>query len=250
MTYLAAERMKLLSTRSPWWCAGITIVIFLFPIGLRAILAEGPLPNPLSSFLGVAAATAVVAVAMVLLIGALSATTEYRFSTIRATFLAVPNRTVALVAKSAVLAVAGAVLGAVGTLLAWGLTAVTNPGADLMFTTAAHWRAVVAIPLVFAITAVLAVAVGTLVRQSAAAIVILLVWVLLIESLVPLIPNVGAAVFDWLPFASAARGMSVTPGLWDAVRLPLGPWGSLGYFAAIALAFLAFAVVVVRRRDA
>lgn len=250
MTYLAAERMKLLSTRSPWWCAGITLVIFLFPVGLRAVLADGPPAHPLDGFLGVMAATALVAVVMVLLIGALAATTEYRFSTIRATFLAVPNRTAAIVAKGVVLALAGAVLGAVGTLLAWGLMAVTTPGADLLPRTAEHWRAMVGIPLVFAITAVLAVAIGALVRHTAAAIVILLGWVLLAEALIPLIPNVGVAIAPWLPFTSAARGMSSTPGLWDVVTLPLGPWASLGYFAAIALAFLTLAVVVVKRRDA
>jgi len=36
MTLIAAERIKLLSIRSPWWCAGLAI---LASIGLSALIA-------------------------------------------------------------------------------------------------------------------------------------------------------------------------------------------------------------------
>ena len=50
---------------------------------------------------------------------------------------------------------------------------------------------------------VLAVAVGALIRQSAGAIAVLLLWPLLIENLVGIIPKVGEKIQPFLPFKNA-----------------------------------------------
>jgi ABC-2 type transport system permease protein len=99
--------------------------------------------------------------------------------------------------------------------------------------------------LVFAVAAVLAVAVGILIRQTAGAVSLLLVWVLLAEHLVGLIPDVGQDISRWLPFMNANQFLTgEMPGM------PFGPWGSLAYFAALAAGVLAVALVAADRRDA
>ena len=88
MTLLAVERIKLFSTRSPYWCSALALVL---GVGLTAIFAaatDGPVPLGLTQI-----GSSQLAIAVVLVMAALAVTTEYRFNTIRSTFLAVPNRT-------------------------------------------------------------------------------------------------------------------------------------------------------------
>ncbi len=99
-------------------------------------------------------------------------------------------------------------------------------------------------------------AVGALVRQTAAAVSILLVWNLLIETLVGVIPKVGDDIQRWLPwvqanhFLTAGNGAAAGEGNGFGLKMPFGPWGALAYFAAVAAALLITAAFVVERRDA
>jgi ABC-2 type transport system permease protein len=151
------------------------------------------------------------------------------------------------------------VVGVVGEVLAlgaYGVGRLFEPTADMSVNTAAEWRYLLGIGLVFAISAVIAIAVGVLVRQTAAAISILLVWVLLVESLIGLIPRVGDDIQRWMPwiaanhFLTAGNGSDAGEGAGVGLQLPYGPWGGLAYFAGIAAALLVLALVVAERRDA
>lgn len=240
---VAAERIKLMSVRSPWWCAGVAVAGVVALSALLALTApeeaaagaSGAGGNPFLQF----------ALVVVLVMAAVSVTTEYRFSTIRRTFEAAPNRTAAMLAKAAVVAVAGALVGLLASFASWATVWVLQPDAGFALRTADDWRMVAVPGLVFAVGAVLALAVGILVRQTAAAVSIVLVWTLLLEQLVQIIPNVGEDIHAWMPFVNAANATTAgDPGM------PFGPWGSLAWFAAVAAALLAAALVVVNRRDA
>src|SRR5690606_20123388 len=154
--------------------------------------------------------------AIFLVLAALAVTTEYRFGTVRTSFLAVPGRTAVLVAKTVVLMVLGAVSGfvaAVGAFLI-GRTLAENAPLPLELT-GETWRVVAGHGAVFAVSAVLAVAVGALIRQSAGAIAILVIWLILAEPLLTTIPVVGEAIGPYLPFSAGARFVSddtVYPG--------------------------------------
>jgi ABC-2 type transport system permease protein len=240
---VAAERIKLASVRSPWWCAGVAI---LGVVGLTGVLvASAPADAGSGHTIGGAAGNPFLqfGLVVVLVMAAVSVTTEYRFATIRTTFEASANRTSAMLAKALVVAVVAAIVGLVASAGSTAVAALLRP--DLA-PDAVDWQ-VVAIPaLVFAVGAVLALAVGILVRQTAAAVSIVLVWTLLLEQLVQIIPNVGEQIHNWMPFVNAADAM--TSG---DPALPFGgPWGSLAWFAAIAVALFAAALVVVNRRDA
>lgn len=249
MSVLAAERIKLFSTRSPWWCSGTAVLVV---VGLTALAAgvtptvAGPLPfRVIGLFVQLG-------LMIVLVMAAVSVTTEYRFSTIRTTFQAVPNRTVLLLAKSAVVALLAAVVGLVAAFGAWGAAVLLAPTGDLAIDSSERWRALIGVGLVFAVAAVLAVGVGILLRQTAGAVALLLVWALLAENLVFLIPNVGGDIQRWMPFVNAdyflRAGVDGEPEA--ASSMPFGPWGSLAYFAAIAVGVLVAGLVVANRRDA
>ena len=111
-------------------------------------------------------------------------------------------------------------------------------------------------PVVFAVSAVLAVAVGILVRQTAAAVALLLVWALVVENVLTFLPRIGDDIAPWLPFNNVGNfltaGDDVASGaaFGFAVDYPFGPWGSLAYFAAISLALLVISIIVAQRRDA
>lgn len=251
MTLLAVERIKLLSTRSPWWCLGLTALIM---IGLSALIAG------LGSTQDLTVGTSLVgynfALMVLLVMAAIAVTNEYRFGTIRATFAAVPNRTSVLLAKVGVVTLIIGIAGEVLALAAYGVARLIEPNADLSINSAPEWRYVLGIGVVFALSAVIAIAVGILVRQTAAAISILLVWTLLVEGLIGLIPRVGDDIQKWMPwvaanhFLTAGNGADSGEGAGVGLQLPYGPWGGLAYFAGIAVALLVVALVVAERRDA
>ncbi|MGW3471387.1 hypothetical protein ACWDKQ_23680 [Saccharopolyspora sp. NPDC000995] len=241
MTLLAVERIKLFSTKSPWWCTFLALGMTIGFAMLFAAQAEGDMSVPMTQ-VGYQFGLMVV-----LVLAALSITTEYRFGTIRATFQAVPNRTTALLAKTVVVAMVALIIGEVAAFGSWGVAKLLATGSDLAFATADDWRHVAGVGLVFAISAVLAVAVGALLRQTAGAVALLLLWPLLVESLVGLIPKVGGDVRKWMPFNAADHFISGTAGVGE---MPFGPWGALAYFAAVAVAVWVIALISVQRRDA
>jgi ABC-2 type transport system permease protein len=253
MTLLAVERIKLFTTRSPLWC---TLAALAVTIGFAALIAGVDTNNPetiASTQFGYNFGLMVIMVMAVLAI-----TTEYRFGTIRATFQAIPNRTAALLAKTGVVAVFAGLIGETAAFGSVGIAKLVRSSADLGINTAYEWRAVAGVGLVYALTAVIAVAVGTLIRHSAGAVSLMLIYVLLVEGLVALIPKVGLDIQHWMPFYVADKFITGDPD--PSSRLvtegpppsaaDLSPWWSLAYFAGFALLILIIALVTTNKRDA
>jgi len=252
-TLLAVERIKLFTTRSPWWC---TVIALAVTIGFGAM------------FVGTSTAAGPVTVAgtqlgygfglgVVMVMAALAVTTEYRFGTIRATFQAIPRRSAALLAKAALVALLAAGIGELAAFGSWGVGRLLKPAADLALATAFDWRTVAGTGLIYALAAVVAVAVGILIRHSAGAISAVLIYTQLVEPLVQMIPTVGPAIHKWLPFNVAHQFLTGNPdvplrnldgpGPSDAT---LGPWWALAYFAAFTAVLLATALITANKRDA
>ncbi|MEU3272260.1 hypothetical protein ABZ639_15565 [Saccharomonospora sp. NPDC006951] len=255
MTLLAVERIKLLTTRSPWWCALITLVV---TSGFTALVVgtaneEFPVTVATTQF------SYSFGLAVVMVLAALAVTTEYRFGTIRTTFQAVPNRGSALLAKTGVIAALALVIGEISAFACWGLANLLQPTADLALNSAADWINVAGVGVIYALAAVVAVAVGVLVRHSAGAISLLLIYNLAIEQLVQLIPNAGPKIYEWLPF-NVAHKFITGDGAANAGRpgeagvplstSPLSPGWALAYFAAFAAVMLAIAITTAKKRDA
>jgi ABC-2 type transport system permease protein len=176
----------------------------------------------------------------------LAVTTEHATGTIGTTYLAVPDRGAALRAKAVVVAALTGLVGLAAALGSWAASALLVPGPDLALDGLDAWRQVAGVGLVDAGAAIVAVAVGVLVRHTAGAVALVLVWVLGAESLIGLIPVVGPVAAPFLPFQAADRFLAGAP----AGGGPLGsPWLAGVWFALVVAALFAVAVRVARHRD-
>lgn len=251
MSLMSVERTKLMTTRSPWWCLAAALVVslgfaILFSSLSGTVVQGGPRSGETLTLDPALVVTGVSGIGLyiIMIMAALAVTTEYRFGVIRTTFLAAPHRSVVIGSKAAFLGLVGLVVGEVLAFGSYGFAKLIN--SDLgPISTQADWRAVAGIGIVYALGSVLAVAVGTLLRQSAGAIALLVLFPLLVEQLVQLIPTYGRDVYEWMPFVNAGNFLGTT-----TLDGPLGPWGSLAYFAAVVAVVLVAALVVVDRRDA
>ena len=246
---LESERIKLSTTRSVLWTAAAVAALSIGLAALQGSMAFGAAPlEPERAATGVA----VFGVPVLMVLAAMTVTGEYRSGMIRTTFMATPNRTVVLAAKAAVGLVFSAVYAAVMTILAVVVAHLMAPplvGSHLSFIDPGTWRLIGAITVYAALTAVLGVGVAALLRHSAGAVAVLLLWPLLLEPVLGNLPNIGSEVGPYLPFANVFRFIDVQ-WLYPAYAVPWGEIGSLVYFVVvIAVVYLA-AVVVVNRRDA
>lgn len=255
MGVLAAERIKLTSTKSPWWCSAVVVALALGFAALMAFITRIAADQPKANAPALTVDTAFLGLSgfglMVLMILAtLTVTSEYRFGIIRTTFQAMPNRSLVLTAKAGLIGVFGAVLT---TVLAFGAFAVAKAvGGDMAGSLVfeGNWRAVYAIPIMAVLYVMLAIGVGALVRQSAAAISLLVLWQLVIEPLIGILGSVGRDISAFLPFQNASRFLTMDQSSMVMVDWHWGVWGSLFYFMGFTVVVFGAALYVVNVRDA
>lgn len=253
MTLLAVERIKLFTTRSPWWCMALALVLTAgFAALFAANVPDADLVTPMTSQVGYQFGLVVVMV-----MAALAVTTEYRTGTIKATFVAIPNRAAALISKTVVVGLLAGLVGEVTAFVSWGLAKALRPDAALALDAGHALRTVAGVGLIYLVGAIFAIAVGILLRHTAGAVAALLIYVLLVENLVQLIPNIGGDIHQWMPFNVGSNFLSgggpvsrAAQGMGAASDTSLSPWMSLVYFAAIAVALLVIALFTASKRDA
>ena len=186
--------------------------------------------------------------------GALFITTEYRRGIIRTTFTATPRRGSVLAAKSvvvgAVALVTGVVAATIAVLLARPIARDNGfaPPAYPLFSLsdAGVLRAVVGTGLVLALLAMLALALGALLRHSAATLTIAIAMVVLPFIVGPFLTLGGEA---WLRRVTPGAGLAIqqTRERFDDA---IGPWPGLAVLCGWVAVVLALAFIQLRRRDA
>jgi ABC-type transport system involved in multi-copper enzyme maturation permease subunit len=208
----------------------------------------------------------VVALIVLIVIGTMFITSEYRRGLIRTTFAATPDRGRVLAAKAVLIGGVGFVVGAVASAVAIPLgehVMSTNGNYIFPATPLTVVRVIVGSGLLVALTAVAVLGIGTILRRSAGAILVGVVVFVLPTFTGPGIigqtSSGGAAT--WLYRVTPAAGFSML-GLLPRSGLvsypytmangyyPLPPWAGLVVLAAYAAAALFAARVVLRRRDA
>lgn len=258
---IKAEFRKLFSTRM-WW---ILIIVMVAYLGFMSILLGFALSSAPAEFGGGAEDSGVQIASLVysvtnpfgyvfpLLIGSLMFTGEFRHKTITATLLVGPNRNVLLLAKILVAIVLGAIYGLVATA-----TTVAGAAPFLSFVgDGAHlgepeiWKLLAASVLTFMLWAMLGAAVGGLITNQVAAIIVILAFTQFVEPIlrVALVAWESArGVSKFLPSAAgdAIIGSSFMTG--DMVELLARYQGVLMLLAYVAV-FAALARVITLRRD-
>jgi hypothetical protein len=244
---LDAERIKLTTLRSPLWASAAAAVLSFGLAVLQASVAYD------FERLTVSAATLgvpVFGVPALMIVAAMTMTGEYRSGLIATTFMATPDRTLVVCAKAVVAAVFSAVSAALmvvgSVLVAWLVAA---PGLGDNLTPSATVRFAASIALYAALAGVLGVGVAALLRHTAGAVTVLLLWPLLVEPLLANLPGRGWQIGPYLPFANVFRFLDVQ-WLFPDFVMHWGTIGSLGYFAAVVGAVFVAALVTVNRRDA
>lgn len=249
MSLLTVERIKLFSTRSPYWCIALVPVL-----GIGITLLVSRVDRGSAASLSSSQAWVGFAISIVMVMAALSVTTEYRFGTIRGSFLAVPSRSGLLVAKSVLLAIISFVLVEITSVVSYLLArAVHGPAAsDAAFalSTADDYRVIWGPGVIAAVSAVLAIAVGILVRQSAGAIAIVLLWPLLVENLFALFGSFGRDLQPWLPFNASTAFYTGGDGFNQFSTTAPTWWQGGLIFLGTTLVLLILALASAKRRDA
>jgi ABC-2 type transport system permease protein len=255
---LRSEWTKLRSVRSTTWSliatAVLTIAIGILATGTEAgrwshanvgdRLAFDPTSLSLAGFLFGQLAIGV--------LGVLVVSAEYSTGTIRATFGAVPNRTLVLAAKVAVFTVVAFVLGEILAFASFfiGQAILSGSAPTATLGQPGVLRAVVGGGLFLTVLGLFALGLGTIIRHSAGAITAFVAIFFVIPLIVEALPSsIKDAVGKYLPDNIGATMTTVKPGFRTDVPT-FSPWVSFGLLCAYAAAALIVGGVLLVRRDA
>jgi ABC-type transport system involved in multi-copper enzyme maturation permease subunit len=199
----------------------------------------------------------------VIVVAAMFMTAEYRRGLIRTTLAASPRRGRMLAAKAVVIGAAAFVTGLAACVVAVPVIDGLERGKGLYVehvSTLTELRAVAGTAAVLAVSAVLALAIGTILRRSAGTVAVVIVVIVLpyILSVASLLPT-GAA--QWLTRLTPAAAFAIQQTKTEYTQVlanytpangffPLSPWAGFAVLCAYTAAALALAAVLLRRRDA
>ena len=252
MRVVRAEWTKLRGLRSTWWC-GLAAVVLI--IGVGALVAGSGTAYQVSAgntaAAGVSAALLGVLIAQLVLgvVGVLAFSGEYGTGMIRATLAVVPSRLPVLWAKLIVLA--GLVLPV--TLLCafvdfFAATAIESSrgGSAISLTDPGVLRTVVGSSLYLTVVVIIALALGALLRKTAAGLSVFAVVFFVIPIVVGTLPHTITGFAPYLPSnaGGALWGQSATSAH------ALSPWTGFAVLCGYAIVLTAAAAWRLRRRDA
>lgn len=256
-----AEWLKLWTLRSTYWTLAVAVLLMagiaaLGAVSLRSFREpiEGMASGSVELVQIYLQPGMLLAPLPLIVLAALTITGEYATGSIRSTFAAVPARLPVLAAKVVVVAVVAFVTMAVAvglsTLVAGAILPELAPDWGAPHVT----RVVLGVVLYCTGIALLGLAVGALLRNSAAAITSVIGLVLIVENVLlmlswkpleyvrPLLPSTAGSAVTQTPeqLADGGFGMAFTPG----------PWAGLGILLGWVVLLLAVAAVRLRTRDA
>jgi ABC-type transport system involved in multi-copper enzyme maturation permease subunit len=198
----------------------------------------------------------------VVVVAAMFFTAEYRRGLIRTTLAATPNRGQVLAAKALVVGSAAFLAALVASVIAVpiGISRARNQGQFVLpVPVLTEVRVLVGTAAMVAVAAVLAVAVGAILRRSAAAVTTVIVVIVLPFLLsVTVLPDRAA---DWVLRLTPAAGFAIEQSIPNYSQVgslagpaggayPLTPLAGFGVLCLYAVVALALATVLLRRRDA
>ncbi|HMH92246.1 MAG TPA: ABC transporter permease subunit, partial [Streptosporangiaceae bacterium] len=224
-------------------------------------------PGPNSPFptvtIGQSLVGAFLGLIAIVVVAAMFFSTEYRRGLIRTTLAAAPRRGAVLAAKAVVIGAVAFVTGLVAAVVSIGVGVPKEENSGQVLLTApllTEARVIVGTAAMLAVAAVFAVALGAILRRSAAAITIAVVAVVM-PFLLTALNVVPAGVGDWLLRLTPAAALAIEQSIprYSQVTTaispvqgyyPLSPYAGFAVLCLWAVAALALALVMLRRRDA
>lgn len=257
-----AELLKLRTTRTAWGLLiGLVPYVALNAFGqfaqsafAGARQAGSPAPPPLTdpqTIRGVLSG-ALSARTLLLVLGILMITSEYRHQTVTPTFLAAPRRSMVVAAKLLAALLVGAAYAVVALVVAiiTGYICYAAKGETFTVNVDKAPQAVVGIVLVIAVYAVVGIGVGTLIKNQVGALLVALGWTLAGEAIATLLLTLwhhqGEKIYRFFP-GNAASAIT-DQYLGGGVHL-LAPWAGAAVLLGYGLLFAALGSVLTLRRD-
>ena len=248
-----SEWTKLRALRSTWWCGLLTVALI---VGLGAAIAGSGAPYKISASNsaagGVAVSLAGVVIAQLVLgvLGVLLFSGEYATGMIRATLAVVPSRLPVLWAKLIVLVglvLPLSLLAAVAEFFVTSALESSRGGSAISLTDPGVLREVAGASVYLAVIAVIGLALGALLRRTAAGLSVFAAVFFVMPIVTAYLPHSIQGFAPYLP--SNAGG-----ALWGAGKLfggqQLSPWNGFAVLCGYAVVLTGLAAWRLRRRDA
>jgi ABC-2 type transport system permease protein len=250
---LRSEFTKIRSVRSTYWTL-LAMVVITIGIGVLACVGaasrpgdvRGPYFDPTQhSLVGL-----VLGQLIIVVLGALTVTSEYSTGMIRTSLTVQPRRGTVLAAKGVVFAVVTLVTGLVAAFVSFfiGQAILSGQHLNASLGDPGVLRAVIGGGLFLAVCGMLAFGLGILLRHTAAAISASIGLLFVLFVLVNFLPSDWQNHVDkWVPFNAGSQ-------IWSTVTPPgshmFGPWAGFAVFAAYAAIAIAAGAALFLRRDA
>jgi len=248
-----AEWTKLRALRSTWWCALIAVVLI---VGLGAAIAGSGTPYTISAGNSAAGGVTISLVGVLFaqlvlgMLGVLAFSGEYATGMIRATLAVVPARLPVLWAKLIVLVAAMlplSLLAAVAEFFVVTALESSRGGSAISLSDPNVLREVVGASLYLTVIAVIGLALGALLRRTAAGLSVFAALFLVVPLIAAYLP---ASIKGFAPYLPSNAGGTI----WGAGKLfgghQLSPWTGFAVLCGYAVVLIAAAAWRLRRRDA
>jgi ABC-type transport system involved in multi-copper enzyme maturation permease subunit len=248
-----SEWTKLRALRSTWWCALIAVVLI---VGLGAAIAGSGAPYKISAGNSAAGGVTISLVGILFaqlvlgVLGVLAFSGEYATGLIRATLAVVPSRLPMLWAKLIVLAglmLPLTLLAAVAEFFTAMALESSRGGSAISLTDPGVLREVAGASLYLTVITVIGLALGALLRRTAAGLSVFAAVFLVVPLVAAYLPQGIKGFAPYLP--SNAGG-----DIWGAGKLfgghQLGPWAGFAVLCGYAVVLTALAAWRLRPRDA
>jgi ABC-2 type transport system permease protein len=229
------------------------ILAVAFPVIVSVLVASLASINDLkvSDVVGLVTGSSVVTALLLGVVGAVSISAEFAHGTIRPTFAATPRRMRVLISKAVVIALFAAVAEALVIVFCYAVSSAiaSSRGANLSLSNQPEARAALIGIVVFAvIVSLLGFGIGMVIRNTPAAVAVLILWPLVVENIIMAI--LSAAGVDnpqkFLPYISGfGLGNPNAPTSESLSRVA----GGL-YFGAVTAVVAMAGALITARRDA
>jgi len=250
---IRAEWAKLRGLRSTWWCALIAVVLI---VGLSAAIAGSGAPYKISPANSAAGGVTISLVGILFaqlvlgMLGVLAFSGEYATGMIRATLAVVPSRLPVLWAKLIVLVglmLPLTLLAAVAEFFTATALESSRGGSAISLTDPGVLREVVGASLYLTVIAVIGVALGALLRRTAAGLSVFAAMFLVVPLVAAYLPQ---SIKGFAPYLPSNAGGTI----WGAGKLfgghQLGSWTGFAFLCGYAVVLTGLAAWRLRRRDA